>query len=47
MDISSPHFGFVLTAYILSFAVLAGLLMFTLAQRRKLAAKLNKVDPAA
>lgn len=43
MDFASPHFGFVVAAYALSLAVLAGMLIWTLARRRALAAEVKRV----
>jgi heme exporter protein CcmD len=43
MDVASPHFGFVLAAYILSAAVLAGLLIWTLMRKRSLEAEAKRV----
>ncbi len=45
MDTASPHFGFVLASYVLSAAVLLGLLVWTFARKRSLdteSRRLNK-----
>ncbi len=42
MDFASPHFGFVAASYALSFAVLAGMLIWTLVRRRALAAEVKR-----
>lgn len=44
MDWSAPHAGLVLAAYCLSFAVLAGLVLWTVMRKRKLAAQLKIVS---
>jgi len=43
MDWSSSHAGFVLAAYGLSFAVMAGLVLWTIIRKRRLAAQLKTV----
>jgi heme exporter protein CcmD len=43
MDLASPHFGFVLAAYVLSAAVLAGLLIWTLMRKRSLEEEAKRV----
>lgn len=43
MDTVAPHFGFVLASYLLSAAVLAGLLVWTLWRKRKLEAEAKRL----
>lgn len=44
MDWSSPHLGFVVAAYALSFAVLAGLVLYILRRDRRLETRLRSID---
>ena len=43
MDTASPHFGFVLASYVLSAAVLLGLLVWTFARKRSLDAESRRI----
>ncbi len=43
MDTTSPHFAYVLASYVLSGAVLLGLLLWTVARKRNLDAEARRV----
>jgi heme exporter protein CcmD len=44
MDTASPHFGFVLASYVLSVAVLLGLMVWTFARKRSLDAESRRLN---
>lgn len=43
MDVTAPHFGFVVASYVLSAAVLIALLVWTLARKRRLDAEARRI----
>lgn len=46
MDMTSPHFGYVLASYLLSAAVLAGLVIRTFMKKRRLEAEARRYTSA-
>ena len=43
MDATSPHFGYVLASYVISAAVLVGLLVWTFVRKHRLEAEAKRI----